>query len=403
MNTKVISRQSELMQQAIIIACCFTALIVGNGTVISFAFGSFLVPVSTELGLSRSTATIALMTAMMAVSISAPIVGRLIDRFGVRKIVLPSVVIFSLATMSVGVFANGPISFIALYFFLGLFSSGQAPTAYSKVVAGWFKEKRGLALGVVMASIGVGAALVPSFVHTLIASFGWRGAYIGLGIAVFAIAFPAVVLGVNEKNEYSGSKVILAGASSKDIWTSAEFWRMGVIFSLIGLVATGCIAHLIPMMTDRGISSADAVKIASMAGAAVILGRVCVGFLLDRFNDRSVTIAILILMIAGAILLAVAPTSGVIIGAVIMGVGLGAEVDMLGYMLARRYGMRSFGEAHGALFAMFTASSGIGAFLMGVSFDKTGVYTLGLYMFVGVLIIALVTSLWLKVEVKSES
>ncbi len=360
---------------------CFCALLLSSGTVIVFSYGVLLKPISTEFGITRTNATLALLLAQLAVAVFVPITGRLVDKYGVRAVLLPSIIAFALAIMSVGLFAQGRASFIALYVVLGIASAGHSPTAYAKVVSSWFIERRGVALGFVMAAIGVGGAVIPPATQWLIAGWGWRGAYVGLGLAVLVFVLPIVMFTVREP-QASGTKGALPGASSAEIWRSGDFWRMAITFGLMGFVANGTLTQIPAMLTDRGFAPGAAAGVMAMAGLALIVGRIGAGVLLDWLSGRVVTVLVAVLMLVGiAVLGTTTERSGFILGTVLVGLGLGAEVDLLSYMLAKRFGMRAFGVAHGALISIFAAGSGIGPFAMTASFDYGGGYVNGLMLF----------------------
>src|SRR5215510_9743601 len=146
------------------------------GPIIASTFGVFLKPLSQEFGWSRAGISLAFSLANLMFSGALPLTGRLVDRLGARKVVLPSALIFSLGVMSFYFLSASLWHFYALYMLLGGVSSGTTP-AYSKVIARWFDHKRGLALGLAMAGISVGAFLIPPLAQALITTVGWRQTY----------------------------------------------------------------------------------------------------------------------------------------------------------------------------------------------------------------------------------
>jgi len=159
-----------------------------------FTFGTLLAPLSRQFGWSRGMVSTAMVAGLWITGIATPIAGRLVDRFGIRVVALPAIAVFSLATMSVAWVPASPAAFIALYALMGLGAAGQTPLIYAKAITARFDHQRGLALGIAMAGVGLGAALVPQFAQALIRIAGWRGAYAGLGGLIFVLAFPAVAL-----------------------------------------------------------------------------------------------------------------------------------------------------------------------------------------------------------------
>ena len=150
-------------------------LIVGAGAINIFAFGVFLKPVAESLGLGRADLGKALILNSTLTALGCPIYGALIARFGVRQVMLPGVALFALATAGYTFLEASPFAIVYLIFGIaGLVGAAQTPVGYAIVVAKWFDQERGLALGVAMAGVGLGTALVPQLAGALIAHFGWR-------------------------------------------------------------------------------------------------------------------------------------------------------------------------------------------------------------------------------------
>ena len=164
---------------------------------------------------------------------------------------------------------------------------------------------------------------------------------------------------------------------------------LSFVFLSIPIVANGTIVHLVPLLTDRGIPAQQAVAIFSSIGASLIVGRLLCGYLLDRFFAPFVAIAFILIPMAGVLtLLGSNDPAFTTAGAVMVGLGLGAEVDLIGYLQSRYFGLRAFGQVYGYLFAIFTVGSGVGPFLMATAFDSGGSYHFALIGFVVVLALA---------------
>jgi MFS family permease len=138
-------------------------LIVGNGPIVFFTFGLFLGPVTREFGWDRATFSSSLLVGHGFAAAAYPFLGRAIDRYGVRRVSLTCIVLFALSLASLSLTPPLPAVFVAMAGLVGLLSAGQAPLPYAKAVSSWFDERRGLALGIAMTGIGIGATLVPQF------------------------------------------------------------------------------------------------------------------------------------------------------------------------------------------------------------------------------------------------
>ncbi len=356
-------------------------LLVGNGPVMQFTFGVFLKPISQDMGWDRGTISLALNAGLVLTGLATPIAGRLMDRYGIRMVALPAILLFALATASVSFVSTSAGLFIGLYAVMGIAAAGQTPMPYSKAIATWFDRKRGLALGIAISGVGLGTAIVPKFAMSLIQSYGWREAYIGLGALTFILAFPAVLFFVRDRNAGVGDKgqakqLVQKGLTGGKALRCADFWYLAVAFFFVALAANGAIAHVVPLLTDRGVSPGVAISALSVAGMALIGGRLISGYLLDRIFAPYVAAVFFLAPLAGLLVLIQAhdATLGAI-GTVLIGVGLGAEVDLIAFLLTRYLGNRSFGEIYGYLFLIFMLGSGLGPMIMGVSFDHFGGYT----------------------------
>jgi MFS family permease len=181
-----------------IVFASFLGLMVSQGPVTVCTFGVFLKPVSEDLGVSRSTFSLAFNLLNIMCAAFIPLVGKLIDRYGIRNVVMPMIVLFALTTAGLSYLQPSVAVLYGLFALQGLFSAGNVPTGYAKAISAWFDRDRGLALGIAIAGTGLGVALMPPSMTYLIQNYGWRNAYLGLGAAVFVLAFVPVALFIKD-------------------------------------------------------------------------------------------------------------------------------------------------------------------------------------------------------------
>lgn len=384
-----------------VVAGSLLGLTVGNGPVMQFTFGVFVKPLSEALQTDRGTISGALLAGLVATGIATPLIGRLIDQHGTRRVALPAIVLFALGMAAIGLFANSPAALILMYALCGIVAAGQTPLPYSKAIAAVFDERRGLALGIATAGVGLGTMLMPMLAQKLMASFGWRGAYMGLGLVTLLVALPAMAGLVTRRREegasphgaVSGSAPNAAapGMSAAEARVSGRFWCLAVAFFTVALAASGVVAHIVPLMTDRGVPAASAAAAISAAGLALIVGRLAAGWLLDRLHAPHVAMVFFSLPLLGiALLLGTADARFGVPAAILVGLGLGAEVDLIAFLQSRYLGLKAFGEIYGYLFAIFMLGSGLGPFLMGQSFKLLHSYDPALMVMAGGLVLACV-------------
>ncbi|TAL76947.1 MAG: MFS transporter [Burkholderiaceae bacterium] len=356
-------------------------LLVGNGPIMQFTFGVFLLPLGKEFGWSRSSTSLALAIGLTVTAIFVPIAGRLVDRYGIRVVTLASITLFSLALASVAFFATTLTSFIIIYAIMGIGAAGQTPLPYAKAVSTWFDEKRGLALGVAMSGVGVGVALVPKYAQSVMDQFGWRGAYLGLAILTFVVGVLAVLLASKEPSHHSvkQSAEDIPGLTARQAFRTATFWKLAIAFVAVVFAMNGALVHVVPMLIGRGVSADIAASSMAFAGVALIAGRLLAGYMLDRVFAPYVASVLFAIPLVGLIILFATTTSGYAsVAVVLIGLGLGAEVDLIAFLLSRYLGLKSFGEIYGYLFASFMIGNAVGPYVMSLSFDMTGSYHVGL-------------------------
>lgn len=368
-------------------------LMVANGPIVFFTFGLFLGPITAEFGWDRATFSSSLLVGHTLAAIAYPFMGRAIDRYGIRRMTLTFIPMFALATAAVALTPASPVVFLALAGVCGLVSVGQAPPAYAKAVSAWFDERRGLALGIAMAGIGLGATLMPQFARWVIAGYGWRAGYVALGALTFAVAFPAVALFIREPAREGRAadhpSAALPGLSVAASVRSSSFWLLAVSVFLVVTTINGMVGHLVPMLTDRGMGVGEATATLSAVGLSTIAGRVIAGYLLDRFFGPYVAAGLFLLPLASiALLTSAAGGMAPVVAAVALGFGLGAEVDVIGFLTGRYFGLRVYGEVYGYLFAIFTLGTGLGPVLMALAFDVTQSYNVTLIGFAAALLCA---------------
>jgi MFS family permease len=386
-----------------IVLVAAVGLFMGYGPIVSFTFGVFFKPLSQEFGWSRAQVSLAFSLSLLVMSVAFPLVGRLVDRFGARKIIVPSVLLFGLGLMSFSLLSAHLWHLYVIYVLLGVVGGGTAPVPYSNVISHWFDKRRGLALGVAMVGLGLGTFMMPSLAQTLIVAGGWRQAYLLIGLMVIVVAMPVVGLFLKETPQMleltpDGEVVDVdgvrreaqkGGMSFHEARHTDTFWVMLSAFFFMSASAHGCVIHLAPLLTDRGVSPQSAAFAMSLLGGALLLGRVGAGYLLDRFFASSVAVCFFSGATLGFILLWSGTTGSLaFVAAFLVGLGIGAEGDIIAYLVSRYFGLRAFGEIYGYVFAAFTLGGVIGPLVMGVGFDSTGSYRPVLGVFVVITLIA---------------
>jgi MFS family permease len=362
------------------------ALVVGAGPINVFTFGVFLKPITESLGVGRGVFSSALTLHGVIAAVALPVIGWLVDRWGARRILLPGIFVYALATASYALIQASPLVLTFLIFAAtGFFGGVGSPIPYAAVIAEWFDRQRGLALGIGMAGVGLGVALMPQLAAGLIGAVGWRFAYVGLAFAIVLLAYPPVVLFLREPPGFAARAhrrqdpavaALAPGAAVGEALRSWVFWGLSIAFLLDVVAINGTLTHIVPLLTDRGVPLGAATATLSGSGLALILGRILSGWCLDRLWGPYVAIAFFVLPMIGIPSLAsgaggIAP----FLGAIGCGLGIGAEIDLMAFFTSRYFGLRNYAKLYGIMFGIFALGVGVGPALSGMSFDRFHSYT----------------------------
>jgi len=372
------------------VAAAAVALMMNTGVVSNFAFAVFIKPITEDLGIGRATLLGATFIASIAGTCVAPFFGKAIDYFGLRRVHLPMIFLFAIGTAILGLLQPALWFMVLLFLCHGLPGQGQSPVGYSKALTAWFDKDRGLALGIAIAGVGLGVAVIPPFANYVIQNYGWRWAYPAMGAAIILLAFIPTWLFEREPPippEREHSKVQAPGVMLREAAKTWRFWAMTVAFFVAIVAINGTLTQVVALMTDRGEPLKDAIFALSMSGIALTLGRIVSGFCLDRFHGPYVASTFFSFAAIGVLLLAadISP----FYGTVLCGLGIGAEVDLMAFLVSRYFGIRAFGAIYGLMFAIFSFGVGFGPFLMGAAHDFMHSYVPMMIVFELALILAI--------------
>jgi MFS family permease len=333
--------------------------------------------------------------------LASPFLGLMIDRHGVRRITLASVVLMSFGMAMMGL-AHSLWQLYVIGFVMSVVGVGTVPITWTRVIVDWFSVGRGFALGIALAGTGVVAVFLPPYTNWLVADFGWRGAYVGIGALPLVFALPLSYFLLYDRADGSAASVTKAAVVSndaefRDVIKGYRFWVMSVAFFLVGACIAGLVSALVPILTDRGITPAVAAKVASVIGITVIVGRAGTGYLLDRLWAPGVALVMLCAPILGCFILIdrIGGTPGTVLAAATIGLAVGAEFSVLAFMVGKYFGQRRYGIIYACLYGVFKLSAGVGTPVFGYSFDITKSYNFILYISAGALLVGSVLLLTL--------
>ena len=370
----------------VVLAACL-GVMAGFGSLFVYTFAVFVKPLGAEFGWSREAISRGFAIAAVTVGLCSPLLGRWIDRFGPRRIILPCMTVFGCGMASLALLRSAVWQFYATCFVLGLVGNGAAHLAYSRSISTWFHRRLGTALAFVMVGAGLGAMILPVLAQTIISRSGWRAAYLSLGCIALLLGLPLSWLHVRDRTESSPDLVNhdslpIASAPVEHFgmtWQqglgSFAFWIIVAVLCVSSISMNGAITQMSALLTDRGISAGRAALCASLLGGSSVLGRIGAGWMLDRFFGASVAFVISLTTASGIFLLARANSFSVgCVAAALIGIGAGGEAAITPYLLTRYFGLRAFSTLYGITWTFYAAAAAIGPVILGRAFDSTGSY-----------------------------
>jgi MFS family permease len=348
-----------------------------------FAIGPFIDPLQQEFGWSRARISMGITIVGVVGAIFSVAVGKLVDRVGPRPVGLAGVLLMTSAIALLGTATGGATNWFLLWCGVALGNLGLQATVWTSAVASRFEAARGAAFAFMMSGGSVGAAIIPIFATWLIDSYGWRLAFISLGAIAAALVLPFMFLffrGAQDKSRTRRAPdtppEMLPGVSMAEALRSLVFYKLVMASGFFTFTTTGMVVHLVPILKDRGADPQTAAGIVSLVGICSLIGRLGVGFLLDRLSGRLIGASVFCLPIIACVLLFFggAYPHNQAIAAACCGVTLGAEIDVIAYLASRHFGLKNFGVLFGVIVGALALGIAFGPLAAGAAFDVYGSY-----------------------------
>jgi len=351
--------------------------------------GVFMDPLGQEFGWNRAQQSSGVSIASITALVLSPFFGALIDRWGVRRLAIPGLVLTSLAVASFALTNGSMTQWFALWTVYALVSLAVKSTVWTAAVAGVFSASRGLAIGVTLGGTAIAQIIAPPLANWLIADYGWRAAFFWLGIGWGSVALILSQLFLFDAHDRkrqglrtaSGEAIdeppALTGLSIREAWRDQALWRIAISTFVMMVLTVALVVHQFPLLVEAGITRENAAFLASLTGVAGIVGKLVTGWLLDRYQPNWVgggtlaSAAVAFALLMGPIR---TPTL-IVVAMVIIGYASGTKLQICGYLTTRYGGMRNFGKIFGTMASIIALGSGLGPVLGGLVYDMYGSYT----------------------------
>ena len=344
----------------------------GVSGLFTYNAGLFVPDLGRAIGLTRTQFGIAFFLPTLVMAFAVPFVGRIVDRRGAAAPAMAGAVGLALAFLALGLLTSSVATYMLLTSLVGALGAASAPVPFSRAVSAAFDRSRGLALGFTQMGIGVAAAVFPPLVSAVIAGAGWRSGYFLLACLALLGLVPAFALTRASVARAPGAQ--LPGLDFATAIRRRTFWIQISAFSVMAFAFAGLLPHFVPMLRDAGMSPGKAGALAGAIGLSVIVSRVIVGWLVDRFPAALVAAGACVVCGVGCLVLAWAGPGMALAAAIALGATMGAEADLVSYLTARNFGLAAYGRAYAWQYAAFIVASGVSPIWVGAVADRTGSY-----------------------------
>ncbi len=354
-----------------------SAIGMSMSAIVLSSMGAFIEPLQQELGWSRTEVTSGLFIYAVVGVLLSPFYGRLIDRCGPRPLAVPGVLLCGLSIALFATLNGSTIQYSLLWGSYAIVALIAKPITWTAAVSRAFVAARGQALAFTMIGGPIGGIVAPIAATALIAEFGWRNAYLAMGLGWGGFAFLVCLL------FFSGGEGLRGGAQSETPKKTASaaslrspgFVKLAATAFLANALLIGLVVHTIPLLTGRGIAAGDASWLAGLAGVVAVVGTIVSGEAVSRMPVHLFAALAFALPVAtSAILLSTESFPMACVAFGLLSLGAGAQYHLYSYLTTRYFGVHAYGSLFGVIASCAALAVGIGPVVAGRVFDTSGSY-----------------------------
>lgn len=368
--------------------------------IVIYSFALFVVPWLERFDISRGQVMVSIVLLQISGGFASPFLGRLLDSWSIRLLVTGGGLFMGIGLLLLSISnAFWQINLIfATLLPLGMVLAGTLSA--QMLIARWFHQNRGMAIGISSMGTSMGGFLFPPVTAALMAAFGWQETLVILGILTLLVLLPLnfIILQVPAP----GSEAAKVAGSNADTRISTRWLlsRLSFWLPVLGLVPInaafgGVQFNLGAYVADLGFSQQLAAQLISITALTMIFGKLMFGWAGDRFDHRCIYWVMVVLLVSSLTLYQGSPGHWeLIFAAMLQGIATGGVLPMIAIMYAARFGTQAFGRVLG-LVHFFLVAGSFGSLFSGWLFDLTGSYDLAFQVFAGMLIPTAVAMFWL--------
>jgi MFS family permease len=350
-----------------------------------YTAGIFIEPLNAEFGWSRTDVSMGVTVLTVGMAIGGMIAGQMLSRWGAKRMIICGLIGYATGYVLLANMGSGIWAFWCLFGAMALVGAMASPVTVSRLISDHFLARRGLALGFTMVGSGVAAALAPLTLVPTVTSYGWRGGYVALAVvAGVAAAASAALLRLDGSTVNNAKESDVVDRGEANSRTGATL-VISVLF--VSLAVGGAVVHMVPILQDAGLRQEQVALFGSLIGIGVVAGRLFTGTLLDRVTAGVLAGAIMGAGSVGFLVISFIAEKAPWLAPLVVGISLGAELDIAAYLASRFFPPRKFGKVFGVVFFAFQSGLAVSPVVYGLIRDRTEQYQLA-FLFSAVLLAA---------------
>jgi len=380
-----------------------------------YSYGVFFKAIAAEFGDSRLGVSIGITATQLVGALLAPFIGRALDRYPLKHVIMTGALSMGTGFCLLGLVQTPLQFYLVLGVFIGFGAGAMGQLATAKLVSNWFVLKRGTALGIAATGISASGVIMPAISAWLIATLGWREGFVTYGIITLLVVVPIVLrfvisgpeeVGLLPDGETERTRLppVKPPLRTRDFIGAANFWVLVTIIGLLFCIQSATLVHMVPRLTDDGLSLVAASFVASATAAFGIAGKLIYGALVDRWDVRHALWMGIAFQVAGQLFMIFVPSYlGFLVGACLFGFGMGGIVPMQSAIVGVVFGRASFGRVLGAMRPPMSLLHVAGVPFAGWMYDVTGDYKPAFLIFLGLYGVSALVVLALRVPRRKRS
>lgn len=373
----------------IVVAC--TLIMATFFTLLLSCISLFVVPITEDLGISRSAfSTFSTILSILGMILS-PIAGKICATKNTRMIMSASLLLGVVGYTCLS-FVNNVVLLYGLAVIIGFGSAFSTTVPIAIILTRWFVKDRGKAMSITFAGSSVGAMILSPVISKVIASMGWRMAFRILGLGMLVILVPLVFFIIRTKPEDKGLKALGAeeaaaaaqsntaapveaeGIPLKELQKKPIFW-VYVVAIFIMLLTMGAMYHMAPHVS-LVVDPASAAKFVSIFSFIAIFGKLLMGAVFDKSLKGGILLGTVCMALCFVFLLIAKSFALLIVVALFYGIGSAHATIFPPTLTSRLFGTKYYGEIFGFVNSFASLSMAVNGLVMAATFDATGTYTL---------------------------